>query len=93
MAVAICFLKKPLQLGLLGHDSGRKRDDLTGWKCPTAAGNNRTRVAKRSTDFVMEGRIEGSRNPKITQLSLIDLEIDVLPCPQGDWIRFSPVFE
>lgn len=65
MSVAIRLLEKSLQLGLLGHDRGRKRDDLTGWKRPTTAGNNRARVAKGSIDFVMEGRIEGSRNPKI----------------------------
>lgn len=93
MSVAVRFLKKPLQLGLLGHDGGRKRDDLTGWKRPATAGNNRTRVAKGSIDFAMEGGIEGSRNPKIAQLSLIDQRVDVLPCPQGDWIRFFQVFE
>lgn len=65
MSVAIRFLEKSLQLGLLGHDSGRKRDDLAGWKRPTTTGDNRARVAKGSIDFVMEGRIEGSRNPEI----------------------------
>lgn len=65
MAVAIRFLEKSLQLGLLGYDGGRKRDDLAGRKRPTTAGNNRARVVKGSIDFVMEGRIEGSRNPKI----------------------------